>query len=59
MNANVQFLMCALPVLALSIASSYTNTMIDCILTGFGGIAFLVINREFILGFVKKVLKKA
>ena len=52
------FLLCALPVLALSIASSYTNTMIDCILAGLGGVAFLVINHRFILDLLGKFKKK-
>lgn len=54
-----KFLLCGLPALALSIACCYTNTLADCVLTGLGAIAFLVINRSFLWSIVKKILKKA
>ena len=54
-----KFLLCAIPVVILSVASCYTNTVTDCILTGAGALAFLMINRNFLWGMVKKVLKKA
>lgn len=54
-----KFLLCAIPVVILSVASCYTNTATDCILTGAGALAFLMINRNFLWGMVKKVLKKA
>ena len=53
-----EFLLCALPVLALSVAASYTSTLVDCILTGVGAVAFMIINHRFLWGMVKKILKK-
>ena len=53
-----EFLGCGLPVLALSIGCNYTNVMADCILTGVGGIAFLILNRQFLLELLGKIRKK-
>ena len=52
------FLLCGLPALALSIAAGFTNVLADIILTLIGGIVFLLANRHFVMGLVKKVLKK-
>lgn len=47
-----------LPVLAVCVASIFTNVLFDCILTVVGGILFLVLNRKMLMDFVKKLLKK-
>lgn len=53
------FLLLSAPVLALSFAASFTDMWMDCILTLTGGIAFVIINRKFILDMMKKVLKRS
>ena len=52
------FLMFFLLALLLCVAASFTNVLMDCILTVAGGIIFLVLNREMISSLLKKVLKK-
>ena len=53
-----EFLCYALPVLALSIGCNYTGVAVDCVLTVVGGVAFLILNRQFLLEFLTKVMKK-
>ena len=52
------FLSYALPVLALSIGCNYTGVVVDCVLTGVGGVAFLVLNRSFLMELLGKIKKK-
>lgn len=47
-----------LPVLILCVGTIFTNVLFDCILTGVGGVLFLVLNRKMILDLLKKILKK-
>lgn len=62
LNINIrwgEFSCYALPVLALSIFANYTTVVIDCILAGVGSIAFLFLNRRFLLELLGKFKKKA
>lgn len=53
-----EFMAYFLPVLALCVAVSFTNVLLDCIITVAGGIVFLVLNRNMLLQFAGKLLKR-
>lgn len=50
-----EFLALLVPVTGLCVAVSFTNVLLDCIITVVGGIAFLILNRNLIRDLLKKL----